>query len=204
MRKALQRVDGNRGYQMPKCHNSRTDPFTNLFQRTLGAIWTMKMLGITLSLVATALAVIAFCASQLKPIPRSMKLVECTNTAVTFTFTCPLGDSYNIALGVKGTKDFSELSQLDCRGRLRIVDGERVVCEFDFPISEARHTLWLKRDEGIAGYFVTVPSAGSPYSLERLLKPTSRYEGFVTFSNLPPGGISLWLSWRQKRIEQVQ
>ena len=164
----------------------------------------MKIIVTIVLVVSLALGVIAFWASRTKPIPRSIKLADCTNGTLRFSFTVPPGDSYNFALGIGGTKNIADLKQPDYRGRLQITDGQKQVFDLDFDSQQSRTAFWMRRKDEIAGYTFTLPRREGQQSLDSVLTPKRKYEVVVTFSSPPPTGSSFWLTWRQSRIEAAQ
>lgn len=164
----------------------------------------MKAILTIVSVVALAMAATAFWASRTKPIPRSTKLADCTNATLRFSFTAPAGDSYNFALGFGGVKNLTDLSQPDYRGKLQISDGQTEVFSLDFESSQSRSAFWLQQEGQIAGFTFTLPRREGQQSLDSVLKPKGSYEAVLTFSSPPPTGSSLWLKWRQSRVEAAQ
>lgn len=154
--------------------------------------------------VVLALAVIPFWASRTKPIPRSTKVAECTNTTLRFSFAAPPGDSYNFALGVGGAKNLADVKQPEYRGKFQITDGQKDVFELDFDSQQSRSASWLRREDKVAGYTFTLPRREGQQSLDSVLRAKVTYEAIVTFSSPPPAKSSLWLQWRQRRVEAAQ
>lgn len=164
----------------------------------------MKTIVTIVSVVALALGVTAFWASRTKPIPRSTKLADCTNATLRFSFTVPPGDSYNFVLGIGGVKNLADLRQPDYRGKLQISDGKNEMFNLEFDAAEPRQLFWLRHEDGVAGYTLTLPRREGQQSLDSVFTPKRNYEVVLTFSTPPPAGSSFWLNWRQSRIEAAQ
>lgn len=154
--------------------------------------------------IVLAMAATAFWASRTKPIPVSIKLGDCTNATLRFSFVAPPGDSYNFAIGVGGTKDIAELKQPDYRGKLQISDGHKALFDLDFESLQSRTAFWIRREDGIAGYTFTLPRREGQQTLDNVLMPKRNYEVVVTFSSPPPAESSMWLEWHQRGVDSVQ
>jgi hypothetical protein len=59
---------------------------------------------------------------QAQPIPRSVRLTDCTNSALSFRLTIPKGRGFSMVLAAPETGEFS--------GRVRIADQSPSVVEF--------------------------------------------------------------------------
>ncbi len=169
----------------------------------MGAIRPLKTVVTIVSVVVLAMAATAFWVSRTKPIPRSTKLVDCTNATLRFSFSVPAGDSYNFALGFGGVKNLIDLKP-DYRGKLQITDGQKEVFNLDFESQQSALALWLRREEEIAGFTFTLPRREGQQSLDSVLTPGRNYQVTVIFSNPPRDGSSFWLKWRQSRVEATR
>lgn len=165
----------------------------------------MKTIVTIVLVLALVLSAIAFWASRIKRIPQSTKLADCTNTVLQFSFIAPPGNSYNFALGIGGAKNLAELTQPDYQGKFQITDGKKEVFALNFDSKQSRSAFWLRKEDKVAGYIFTLPRRMAAIrSLDSVLRPKINYEAIVTFSNRPPTGSSLWLKWRQSRVEAAQ
>jgi hypothetical protein len=161
----------------------------------------MKTIVALVLVLALIIYAIAFWVSRVKRIPQSTKIADCTNTVLKFSFIAPPGNRYNFALGIGGARNLAEVTQHDYKGKFQITDGKNEVFALDFDSKHSRSAFWLRKEDELAGYILTLPNRLDQPSLDRILRPKTNYEVIVTFSDRPPTGSSLWLNWRQNRIE---
>jgi hypothetical protein len=134
------------------------------------------------------------------PCARRLKLGDCTNSSLSFNFACPGGDDFLIDLGVGDVTDPNALKQPEYLGTLAIEEGQQRILLLGFNSDENHQSSWLRQEERIWGYALTLPQKEGQPALASILKRGTHYKVVVNFSNAPPAGTSLWLSWHQNLL----
>ena len=161
----------------------------------------MKVFVGALLAVVAALLAVPFYASWAKPIPRARRLADCTNSAVAFTFGCPPGNGFEIAIGLPTGTNLSDSSWPGCGGRVRITDDEREVFSREFTIAATNAFFRVNGDERVKTCIISFPQYDTQTRLDQVIKQASVYRGTVDFSNSPPANSSVWLLWRMSKAQ---
>jgi hypothetical protein len=136
-------------------------------------------------------------------LPRRHILADVTNQTVRVDFLVPFGRRHNLALGVRGVKDLSELEDVVLQGDLRVMHGKEVIYQRQLSGEDRSQVFWLCAGE-LAGMTLTSPLRTSESPLWNALEEGALYSAEVVFTSPPPLQSSLWISWRATRREAAQ
>jgi hypothetical protein len=150
----------------------------------------ITIIGVLLLVLATASLFYMFCMGII--IPRSMKLVDCTNNVLTFHLRIPKGNTYTLILATPG-QALSTASPYQFSGQVCISDG--TLAKIDFPIaSDFSKPCFLS---GIpSGLILNGQNTNCPL-LDEFIRPGKDYDFKVIFDKPPPPSASIWLHWFQ-------
>jgi hypothetical protein len=121
------------------------------------------------------------------PIPRQVKLVDCTGPVLNCTFTAPKAYGFAMLMAAPQQAD------LDFSGLVRISSGAEQLLEFEISSGRTRSCTWLQ-SQGIPSASILTDDLHPKYpGLE--LSPGRTYQATVSFTRSPPPGCSIWMSW---------
>jgi len=128
--------------------------------------------------------------------PRSMKLTNCTNGIIEFSFRVPKGRSYNFVLATPGVGMVLN-PPYTFSGDIQIMGETNLPIDFPIGSELAQQCNWLERD-GIPYSFALTGSRNTNCpSLDRLIHGAKDYHVKIVFSQPPPPSTSFWLHWLQ-------
>lgn len=131
-------------------------------------------------------------------IPRSIKLIDCTNSALEFNLRLPKGYSYNFVLATPGMGMVLK-SPYTFSGNVRILGETNQNQPTAFPIGSelAQQCNWLEMDGIPYSFALTGFRNSNCPSLDHLIHGAKDYDVKIVFSQPPPTSTSIWLHWFQ-------
>jgi hypothetical protein len=120
------------------------------------------------------------------PIPRQVKLVDCTGSVLNCTFTAPKAHSFAMLMATP------QQTALDFSGLVRISSGAEPVVEFEISSERTRPCNWLQTHAIPAALILTDDLHPKYPGLEL---SASSYQVALSFTRLPPTNCSVWMSW---------
>lgn len=138
-------------------------------------------------------------AMNLEPPPQSLKLADCTSGEVNFRLHVPKARDYQLGLrmpAIAASSGRNESNSCVFSGHLRILNDGALLA--DLPISSGK--TWLTPD----GYAVTGigPQNTNAAPLSNLIQSGMDYGCEMTLNPPPPTNASIWLYWRESRIDK--
>lgn len=125
------------------------------------------------------------------PIPRQAKLIDCTGTVATCSFTAPRGRAYNLVLsGPDYPAEFTS--------KVEILSQAKPIVEFQIDSRFTRTCNWLQSKGIPVGFYFLAHSVTNHPGLEQYLAAGRTYEFRFTFQQPPPLTNSLWLTWQER------
>ncbi len=121
------------------------------------------------------------------------KVADCTVPEVRFTRRIDAGNHFQLVLGVPRSSQLPP----SFKGDLVISKAGARIGEYPIGSDDMKECNWLHDAPELQGYILTSRHASSAAGLDRFLKTGSTYDFVVKFSEMPPAGSSLWLSWLQ-------
>jgi hypothetical protein len=129
----------------------------------------------------------------LVPSPRTAKLADCTGLEVRFTRTVNAGSHFQMVLGVPLSAQVPPYF----KGDLIISKAGAQIGEYPIGSDDMQECNWLHNAPELQGFILTWRHTSSPTGLDSFLQTGGAYDFVVKFSEMPPAGSSLWLSWLQ-------
>ncbi len=128
-------------------------------------------------------------------VPQSIKLMECTNNILEFSFRAPKGHSYNFVLGTPGVGRMLKPPFL-FSGHIHM-SNETTNVEFPINSELARQCNWLEGNGVPYSLILTDPWNTNSVNLDRLIREQESYNVKIVFDQPPPHSTSIWLYWLQ-------
>ena len=136
--------------------------------------------------------VIGPCVVRSIEVPQIQKLAAIDSSEMHFTTTLPPGNYFNLVLGVP--KD-----QTSPRGFVSIKEAGQPGIEYEISSERWNESGWGEMKE-LQGYKLTLPGNPEPSS-KGFLRGRHTYDFVLRFTNDPPAGSSLWITWLQRGID---
>lgn len=133
-------------------------------------------------------------------IPHSLKLADCTNNAVSIHLKVPKGHAYQLELQMPeiqfSPSNGKSVSLYKFSGRLRILTAGAQLADFSISSDKALLTG--------SGYVLTgvgLQNTNVP-PLSDFLQSNKSYDFEISFEPTPPPSSSVWLYWREAKIDK--
>lgn len=143
------------------------------------------------SLLLTLLAWWLYVVAAHTTVPRSMKLVDCTNSTLKVHLKVPKGHDYSLVLATPGVGITEELPY-KFSGRVQISDGSLTMIEIPIGSDFSVPCNWLPDSTG----FILTRGTNC-IDLSRFIRPQIDYSIEVLFDLPPPPSTAIWLHWLQ-------
>ena len=125
-------------------------------------------------------------------VPQQRQVLPCPSWASRAAVTIPPGSTYDLVLGVP----YPASSPVVFAGLVTISRHGRIVCTFPISVENSTQCNWLD-SPALAGYILTWQQSHH-VKLDQLLDAGQSYDLSVRWSQRPPSGSSVWLTWLQR------
>ena len=122
------------------------------------------------------------------PIPREAKLIDCTGTAVTCSFTPRKAFAFSMVMD----------EQCQFTGRVQIIRAGQQVADFTIDSDHMKQCNWLQTKGIPYAWILTDDLYTNDHGLQRFFAPGEEHQIVFSFQHPPVTNASIWMTWQER------